>query len=55
MTPEAILEQPAQVLSEEQRRRYFEQGFVLLEGFLSSAELAPIDWAQGMPARRRAS
>ena len=37
MTPEQILAHPANVLNEEQRAFYFEQGYLVLEGFLSPA------------------
>ena len=34
MTPEAILEHPARVLSQAQREHYFEHGFVVIEDFV---------------------
>ncbi|MCW5734626.1 MAG: phytanoyl-CoA dioxygenase family protein [Enhydrobacter sp.] len=38
MTPEQILEQPARVLSQSQRERYFTEGFLVLE------KIIPDDW-----------
>ena len=35
MTPEEILSHPAQVLSEEQRRSYFDNGYLLVESIVS--------------------
>jgi ectoine hydroxylase len=40
VTPETILAQPPRVLSETQRRRYFETGFLAAEGLIPSAWLA---------------
>ena len=44
MTPERVLEHPAKVLSDAQRRFYFEHGYLLLEGFVSDAWLDRL-WA----------
>lgn len=38
MTPQQVLSLPARVLSQRQRERYFEDGFILLEG------IVPEDW-----------
>ena len=35
MTPEKVLEHPAKVLSDDQRRFYFEHGYLHLDGFVS--------------------
>jgi len=35
MTPEKVLEHPAKVLSNDQRRFYFEHGYLHLDGFVS--------------------
>ena len=40
MTPEQILEHPAQVLEQRQREAFFEKGYLLLESFLPSDLLA---------------
>ena len=48
MTPEAILREPARVLAEADRRRYFEDGFVVVEG------LVPADWLARLNERSAA-
>jgi ectoine hydroxylase len=40
MTPDEILSIPAKVLSQKQRQRYFGDGFILLEKFLSDDWIA---------------
>jgi hypothetical protein len=40
MTPQAILAQPPLVLDQSARERYFEQGFIWLDGYLPAAPLA---------------
>ena len=42
MTPEQILEQPAQVLDDAQRRAYFEHGYLHLQSFLPDDVLAQL-------------
>ncbi len=44
MTPENVLEHPAKVLSDAQRRFYFEHGYLHLDGFVSGAWLDRL-WA----------
>ena len=36
MTPDKVLEHPAKVLSDEQRRFYFEHGYLHLDGFVGN-------------------
>lgn len=47
MTPEQILEHPAQVLDDSQRRAYFEHGYLHLESFLSEDVLSRLRAAYG--------
>ena len=44
MTPDKVLEHPAKVLSEDQRRFYFEHGYLHLDGFVSDEWLDRL-WA----------
>ena len=45
MTPEAILAQPAGLLDEHQRRAFFEQGYLVLPGYVQGTELAGLQAA----------
>ena len=42
MTPEAVLAEPARILSQEQRERYFEEGYLVVEGAIDPGWVAQL-------------
>ena len=53
MTPEKVLEHPAKVLSNDQRRFYFEHGYLHLDGFVSGDWLDRLWAVTNRRCRRR--
>ena len=45
MTPDKILQEPARVLSQQQREHYFEHGYVGVEDFVPAEILLPLQQA----------